>query len=160
MERERIDLKLYGVITEILPNGQISVCEPIFTDYWRKDKKLYRLITEDVEIFSSYTRICTFPKKLEEVDISEYGTPLFLPASRKKIGDGKKYFVIYQPSKNATIGTEYHSSTTLFGLTQETFIQRDFIPIHLTIGIKFPSSFIAVKKSSKLSTDELRDYIN
>ena len=49
-EIERIHLKLYGVITEILPEGQISVCEPVFSNCWNPmDKNLYRLITEKVE---------------------------------------------------------------------------------------------------------------
>lgn len=161
MNSERVDLKLYGVITEILPDGEISICEPVYINYWsNQEKKFYRLLTEDIK--NPHNGIITYPTALEEIDISQFGTHLFLPASRKKINDGKKYFVLFQQSKNATIGTyrDYYRFPTIFGIDPKLFTDRDYTPMNLTVGIKFPNKFVAVRNPYRfLSAKELEKFI-
>jgi len=155
MREERIDLKLYGVVSEILPDGQIAVCEPIFKNYLNlKDKKLYRLVTEEVEI-STGTKL-TYPKQLKEIDVSSFGKPVFLPASIEKIGDGNKYFIYFQSTLNATKGEyrDYCDIPIMRWIDNDFFTRRDCPPINLNVGIKFPDKFVAIRGTEKFILPE------
>lgn len=151
MQFEGMYLELYGVITKILPEGRMSLGEAIFTEKLSKGKKkFYRLLTEeDTRTNSRITYL--YPKGLEEVDIAQYGSPVFLPASKNKVYDGNEYFVQFQASKNVTSGEQLYMM-----IRPDTFTRRDYIPKCLTVGIKFPNKFIVVMNQGRfLSVDEL-----
>lgn len=77
---------LYGMIGQVKKNGKVVKCIPVF----RKEADSYYTVTrnENGEV------TCT------PIDIECYGQPLFLPAAKKKIDDGKEYFFIFQPEKS------------------------------------------------------------
>lgn len=150
---ERIVLKLRGVITHILPNEEISICEPVFVDCWQST---YRLVTE--EFIHPNGKIYTFPKKIEEIDLSKFGDHLFLPADKNKIEDGNKYFVVYQPSKDKRYSCSW-KGVPMYNLPKDYLIRRDYIPSLLNVGIKFPSEFITVSSSSRVSQEEIENFI-
>lgn len=93
--------RLYGVITPILPDGEFVKCEPVFVDCWgsKKTSAYYLGIKPTPHEQFSKSGISHF----ERVDINVYGNEVFLPASRKKINDGKEYFIVFQPTKNHTV---------------------------------------------------------
>ena len=155
-------LQLYGVITEILPYGAISVGEPIFSDPCTPNK-YYRLLTEKHNEKYGISLIRTYPVKLEEVDISQYGAPVFLPAARRKVKDGKKYFVQFQPSKNRTVEVEgagwWRGQVSIY-IDTKMFERRDYVPNILTVGVKFPDKFVAVIQPLRfLTAGELARFI-
>ena len=68
-------LKLYGMISKIHKDGVVSRCEPIFVeDSPKKITNFYKIENEN----------------LVQVDLKDYGNPVFLPAARKKIDDGNE----------------------------------------------------------------------
>lgn len=79
-------LYLYGMIGRVEKNEKVVKCTAVF----RNDSNEYYTCTRNGGGEIEYTPI----------DIACYGQPLFLPASKKKIGDGKDYFFIFQPSKS------------------------------------------------------------
>lgn len=81
---------LYGMIGKVKKNGGVVKCTPVFRD--DVSKKYYTCTrNEDREV------TCT------PIDIGCYGDLLFLPASKKKIDDGKEYFFIFQSEKSKQI---------------------------------------------------------
>lgn len=79
-------LYLYGMIGRVEKNGKVVKCTAVFRNNSNENYTCTRNEEREIE----YTPI----------DIACYGQPLFLPASKKKIGDGKEYFFIFQPSKS------------------------------------------------------------
>lgn len=79
-------LYLYGMIGRVEKNGKVVKCTAVF----RNDSNQHYTCTRNEERNFEYT----------PTDVACYGQPLFLPASKKKIGDGKEYFFIFQPSKS------------------------------------------------------------
>ena len=137
-------LKLYGVLTQVMPEGECAVCKPIYTDYWeKKPTKFYRLKIKSHKnkwIFNGYEIVDFY--ELYEVDIGEYGKPQFLPLSKNKIGDGKEYFVIFQESK--CLEEDFD-----FPLTFYYNDNGDGNTYFLNIGIKFPKTFFVADISYK-----------
>ena len=85
--------RLYGVISQILPDGNFIKCEPVFVDAWLyKHPSAYYLGIK--QSYDKRTGISQF----EEVDIQTYGKTVFLPANHKKVNDGKTYTSIKQLS--------------------------------------------------------------
>lgn len=80
---------LYGMIGQVKKNGKVVKCNPVF----RKEADSYYTLTRN----KNGEVTCT------PIDIECYGQPLFLPAAKKKIDDGKKYFFIFQSSKSKQI---------------------------------------------------------
>lgn len=86
-------LFLCGMIGQVKKNGGVVKCIPVFRNDDNNDNQYYTLtLKEDGEEIE-----CT------PIDISCYGSPLFLPASKKKIDDGKEYFFIFQANKSKEI---------------------------------------------------------
>lgn len=79
---------LYGMIGQVKKNGKVVKCIPVF-----REKDDYYTLTRN----KNGEVICT------PIDIGCYGQPLFLPATKKKIDDGKEYFFIFQRSKSKQI---------------------------------------------------------
>lgn len=77
---------LYGMIGKVKKNGSVVKCTPVF----REKPNSYYTVTRNQNDEVTYTPI----------DIGCYGQPIFLPASKKKIDDGKEYFFIFQRSKS------------------------------------------------------------
>lgn len=124
-------LKVYGVISQILEPGAFTVCVPIFvnSEERRKYTKFYRF-DEDGKIVA--------------MDLKQYGAPVFLPAGKKKINDGKDYFIVYRGTQNFThndFKTYYNNK--LFICMDE---RVDWMSASISMGIKFPDKFVAVKK--------------
>lgn len=117
-------LKVYGVISQILEPGAFTVCVPIFVNpgEGRKYTKFYRF--DEVG-------------KIIQIDLEQYGAPVFLPAGKKKVNDGKEYFIIYRTTQNFT-----HEDFKTY-CNNELLICTD-----ISMGIKFPDKFVAVKKSN------------
>jgi hypothetical protein len=84
------NLFLYGMIGQVKKNGKVEKCLPVFRN---KAEQCYTVTRHDTEE----------KMKCTPIDISVYGQPLFLPASRKKIDDGKEYFFIFQSKKSQQI---------------------------------------------------------
>ena len=155
-------LEFQGVVTEILPLGSISVGEPIFSDP-STPNKYYRLVTTEYSNPHHIDIIKTYVVGIEEVDISQYGSPIFLPAARKKVRDGKKYFVQFQPSKNATKAVEgvpRWGNRVMYSVDPDSFERRDYMPVVFIAGIKFPDKFVVVtNKWRTLTAGELKSFI-
>lgn len=138
--------RLYGVISPILPDGEFVKCEPVFVDFWNsKNPSDYYLgatsaLYEDAGILN-----------FEKVDISMYGAKVFLPTSRKKINDGKEYFIAFQPTKNYTkpLFQNYHAFP-IIRVPDEPYYSRI-----LNIGILFPNKFVAIVSKNELSEKAL-----
>lgn len=81
---------LYGMIGQVKKTGKVEKCIPVFRNNAKQCYTVTRNETEDAIQ-------CT------PIDISVYGEPLFLPASKKKIDDGKEYFFIFQQKKSKQI---------------------------------------------------------
>lgn len=79
-------LYLYGMIGKVEKNAMVVKCIPVFADSSNRYYKQTKTESGEVE----YTPI----------ELWRYGQPLFLPASKKKIGDGQEYFFIFQPTKS------------------------------------------------------------
>lgn len=138
--------RLFGVVTKILPDGETCICEPIFTNhtqkgYSKENQKFYKAVYDEHDILKTF----------KEIDISKYGTPIFLPASRKKILDGKEYLVMFQSSKNDTKYDARTYSGVPILATQDSGLY--WMPQHITVGIKFPSKFVAILAT--LNKDDL-----
>lgn len=128
-----------------MPDGEFVKCEPVFVDYWGpKNPSDYYLGFKS----TSYEGGISDFKK---VDINMYGDKVFLPASRKKINDGKKYFIAFQPSKNYTISVlqNYHVFPMIVPIN-ETYYSRT-----LNVGILFPDKFVAIISKEELSEETL-----
>mgnify|MGYP005819381561 FL=1 len=137
--------RLYGVITPILPDGSFIKCEPVFVDIWPcKHPSNYYLGIK--QAYDKKTGISHF----EEIDINSYGKTIFLPASHKKVNDGKKYFVMFQSTKNHTKPElQNYCKTPSISLATP-----DSIYI-LNIGILFPNKFVAIIADRELSDEEM-----
>lgn len=169
-------LELYGVITEILPDGEISVGEPVFIcDTFTNSripkitnsctpKKYYRFRFATVEAKGREGGgIRTYPIGFEEVDLSQYGKPLFLPVAREKVGDGKKYCILFQKSKDATVtenGMPVWYKRVTIRVEKDFSVRLGYTPVLLTVGIQFPNKFVAkMSKGSFLTPAELKPFI-
>ena len=142
--------RLYGVITPILPDGSFIKCEPVFVDNW-----LYKLYNHPSNYYLGIKQ--AYGKKtgishFEEIDINLYGKTVFLPASHKKVNDGKKYFVMFQSTKNHT-KLEFRNYYKIPSISVAT---PDSIYIYnLNIGILFPNKFVAIIDDRELSDEEM-----
>ena len=145
--------RLYGVIAPILPDGEFCICEPIFVDSRAYQKPSAYYLGMKKTSPSKRMGISHF----EEIDTTMYGNTIFLPASRKKINDGKKYFILFQPSKNRTRLSlqNYYKFPTLTA----TFGEDVCFSSILNIGILFPNKFVAIIADSELSEKELLSVI-
>lgn len=149
--------QIYGVITKVLPNGELAVCEPVFNSISRKGpKKLYKAIWKFLPMPNRENqRIIEY---FEPVDISEFGVPLFLPVSKSKINDGKEHLILYQDSKSIRINRSgivlYHDSPMVCSLRSND----DWLPNSVTVGILFPDKFITVMLGG-LNVSELKELI-
>lgn len=126
-------LKVYGVISQILEPGAFTLCEPIFVNSGERRK---------------YTKFYRFDKdkNIIEVDLGQYGTPVFLPTGKKKINDGREYFIVYRTTQNFTAEAfKNYCNNDLFICTDERI---DWMSASISMGIKFPDKFVAVKKSN------------
>ncbi|MCI9063492.1 MAG: hypothetical protein HFJ17_02685 [Clostridia bacterium] len=110
------NLKLYGIITEIIPQGDVAICEPVYVDYWSKTPtQFFHIVTEtqrepcNIDGFASVKSY-----RIEEVDINQFGKPLFLPVGKNKIQDGKKYFILFQANKCECASKFYGSYSVYF----------------------------------------------
>ena len=140
--------RLYGVISPILPDGEFVKCKPIFIDYWAyKPPHTYY---EGIEYTNKKSQLGI--SEFKKMDIRQYGKPVFLPASRKKIHDGKEYFIIFQPTKNHTklAMQSYFKIPAISTTTCD-----DFCPLILNVGILFPNKFVAYIADKELTEKEL-----
>ena len=137
-------LKVYGAISQIFEPGVFTDCTPIFVNHHERGKytKFYRLDDNGQVI---------------EVDLNEYGTPVFLPAGKKKANDGKEYFIIYQSSKNYTLNRYCTYSRDHIAISTEGEIP--WIPKSLSMGIKFPDKFVCVL-APDIDKDTLKNMIS
>ena len=110
---------------------------PIFLPYFQ------------VNLLQSRSGISEF----KEIDIRQYGKPVFLPASRKKIYDGNEYFIIFQPSKNHTKAA-MQNYFKIPGISTST-CDNSYLRI-LNVGIQFPNKFVAYIADRELTEKELR----
>lgn len=140
--------RLYGVISQILPDGEFVKCKPIFVERWiySQPSTYYEGIHYTNE--QSQSGISEF----KEIDIRQYGKPVFLPASRKKIYDGNEYFIIFQPSKNHT-KVAMQNYFKVPGISTSTC--DDSYPRILNVGIQFPNKFVAYISDRELTEKEL-----
>lgn len=140
--------RLYGVITKIQPDGEFAVCEPIFVNHFEKregknrKRRFYRAIYDDLSsTMDIHGKIIT---SFEEVDMSEYGTPRFLPYCSKQVAYDKEYFVILPSYTNYTDSRFWNYNefpiVTYFG-------SPSWLPKKLTVGIMFPNKYVAVTKN-------------
>lgn len=122
-------LKLYGIISQIYEPGTFAKCTPIFIKPIKKGTptEFYRI--DDTG-------------KITEVDLSQYDKPIFLPASRKKINDGKEYFIIYRSFQNSTQARHKTYRPDFIAITTDG--SEYWMPRSLSIGIKFPDKFVCV----------------
>ena len=141
--------RLYGVISPILPEGEFVKCKPIFIDCW--DYKPPYTYYEGIPYTTKQSR--SGISEFKEMDIRQYGTPVFLPASRKKIHDGKEYFIIFQLSKNHT-KLSMRNYFKYPGIS--TTACDDSYPLLLNVGILFPNKFVAYITDRELTEKELR----
>lgn len=79
-------MRLYGMIGQVKKNKTVTKCKPVFRDW---SKNIYEAQVVDGIIIDFIP-----------TDLSQYGNPVFLPASKKKIGDGKEYFFVFQHTKS------------------------------------------------------------
>ncbi len=149
MANKIVEGRLYGVISPILPDGEIVKCKPVFVEGWTSSQPstYYEGIPFTNKNFQSGI------SEFKEIDIRQYGKPVFLPASRKKINDGKEYFIIFQATKN-------HTRVTMRNYMKIPEISitscDDSYPHILNIGILFPDKFVAYIANSELSEKKLR----
>lgn len=141
--------RLYGVISTILPDGKFVKCKPIFIDYWAYKQPF----TYYEGIPYTNKRSQSGISEFKEMDIRQYGKPVFLPASRKKIHDGKEYFIIFQPTKNHT-KLAMQNYFKIPGISTTTC--DDSYPRILNVGIQFPNKFVAYIADRELTEKELR----
>ncbi len=143
------DGRLYGVISQILPDSEFVKCKPIFVERWvySQPSTYYEGIPFTNE--QSQSGISEF----KEIDIRQYGKPVFLPASRKKIYDGNEYFIIFQPSKNHTKAV-MQNYFKIPGISTST-CDHSYLRI-LNVGILFPDKFVAYIADRELTEKELR----
>ena len=142
---------LYGVITKILSNGSICICEPVFIDYWKKEKGYFKAIFEENKIGNK-----KYIKSFKQIDISIYGSPIYLPASNEKINDGNYYFVIFENNKNIVKNLE---DTDFRNISISTVDSEDYCtPISITTSILFPNKFITTFDT--ISLNDLENYIS
>lgn len=124
-------LKVYGVISQILEPGAFTVCTPVFVNSRERRK---------------YTKFYRFDEdgKIEEIDLRQYGAPVFLPAGKKKVNDGKEYFIVYRSTQNFTHRDfKTYENNYLAICTDERIC---WMSANILMGIKFPDKFVAVKK--------------
>lgn len=121
-------LKLYGAISKIYEPCVFKKCTPVFVRELRKGKhtKFYRLDDDG---------------KVIEIDLKKYGSPVFLPASKKKVNDGNEYFIVYRSTQNATLGMY---ATYLRDVCIATDDEAFWMSADLSMGIKFPDKFVCV----------------
>jgi len=152
--------QIYGVITKVLPDGEIAICEPVFSAISQNEKspkKFYRakLVPTPIPNWPNLKLIEDF----EEFDISMFGSPLFLPISKSKINDGKEYLIIYHDTNNLPIDKSgiirHRNCPVVSSLKSNDF----WIPRSVTIGILFPNKFITVMLGG-LSTNELKKLLD
>ena len=138
--------QLFGVISPILPDGEFVKCEPVFVDFWNSKNPSDYYLGAKSDLYED-AGILDFKK----VDINVYGDKVFLPASRKKINDGKKYFIAFQPTKNYTKPSlqNYYVFPTI-KLVDEPYYSRI-----LSVGILFPNKFVAIISKRELSKKTL-----
>lgn len=122
-------LKVYGVISKILEPGTFTMCTPVFVDPYERGKytKFYRPDDKG---------------QVTEFDLAQYGKPIFLPASKKKINDGKEYFIIYRSTQNAT--QKRYVTYTLHSIAICPGEEASWMAKSLSMGIKFPDKFVCV----------------
>lgn len=147
--------RLYGVIAPILPDGRFVKCEPVFVDFWNlKDPSDYYIGVkfDSDKHLSKKSGISHF----EKIDISTYGKKVFLPASRNKINDGKKYFIAFQPTKNYTRGEfkNYYDFPSVSATTQDRYYSYV-----VNVGILFPNKFVTLIANRELSEEYLQSAI-
>ncbi|MCI9274618.1 MAG: hypothetical protein HFJ24_00815 [Clostridia bacterium] len=124
-------LKVYGVISQILEPGAFTACVPIFVNSRERNK---------------YTKFYRFDEagNIIEVDLRQYGAPVFLPAGKKKVNDGIEYFICYRSTQNFT-----HEAFKTY-CNNHILICADerinWMPASISMGIKFPDKFVAVEK--------------
>lgn len=107
-------LYLYGMIGRVEKKETVVKCTAVF----RNDSNQHYTCTRNEGGEIEYTPI----------DIACYGQPLFLPASKKKIGDGKEYFFIFQQSKS-----------------KQNFLWRVFVHPELCVGIYNNEEFCVLR---------------
>lgn len=96
-------LTLYGMIGKVKKDEGVVKCIPVF----RSDvKKKCYTVARNEENEEEYTQI----------DVGCYGTPLFVPSSRKKIDDGKEYFFIFQKRSKQVFHTIFADASLQVGI--------------------------------------------
>lgn len=145
--------RLYGVIAPILPDGEFVKCEPVFIDYWiYKNPSTFYIGKKFTQTSTGRMGISEF----EEIDIRKFGKPIFLPANRKRINDGKKYFIVFQQSKNHTKPPHAPYSRSPYA---STATDDSILPDILNVGILFPNKFVIIDADRELSNEELLAFI-
>lgn len=155
-------LMLYGAIAQILPNGEFEKCDPIFRiDDWDMNPPHYSLKKKRMDYLTRiilqegrknpnpypvnqpyfYYQKIGEKVQFEKVDIRKYGSPIFLPASHKKINDGRTYFIRFEPTKNISGGTPC--------IAYSSKIKR------INVGILFPKLFVTNYSDEEISEKEL-----
>lgn len=127
-------LFLCGMIGKVKKNGGVVKCIPVFRNDDNNDNQYYTVKESGGEIE------CT------PIDIKCYGSPLFIPASRKRIDDGKEYFFIFQGNKS-----------------KEIFQWRVGADLNLNVGIYNNEGFCVIRAPEDVSLTEeymTRWYLN
>ena len=140
-------VRLCGVITKILPNGEFAKCNPVFVKESNFGFSEPPLVIPPPPYYHYKKNIIDGKEVIvgfEMLDIQLYGPKVFLPANHKKMNNGKEYYVVYQPTKNYKNGIQHWG------------IPCSRLPCITNVGILFPNKFITVKsKLGELSTDKL-----
>ena len=136
-------LKLYGVISKICEPGTFEKCIPVFINSSERGKptKFYKLNDDG---------------KIAETDLSQYGNPVFLPASRKKINDGKEYFIIYRSTQNATHMRFITYQLSYIAICSDE--EANWMSSSISVGIKFPDKFVCIL-APNISKDKLENML-
>jgi len=134
-------LKVYGVISQILETGAFTVCTPIFVGAHERKKytEFYRIDSDG---------------QIVQVDLKQYGAPIFLPAGKKKVNDGKEYFIIYRTTQNFT-----HEAFKTYCNNDPVICVNErigWMPTSMSMGIKFPDKFVAVE-GANVAKEELEE---
>ena len=81
MANKIVEGRLYGVISPILQDGEIVKCKAVFVEGWTSSQPstYYEGIPFTNKNFQSVI------SEFKEIEIRQYGKPVFLPASRKKL---------------------------------------------------------------------------
>ena len=137
--KPRMLLYLYGAISQICSDGVFSKCTPIFVSALEK----------------KYTKFYRLDKNGEpaEIDLNSYGKPVFLPASRKKVNDGKEYFIVYRSTQNHT-KRQYATYFEPIRIPISAGGELYWLPSSLSMGIRFPDQFVVVL-APEISEDKL-----